>query len=89
MKENEDYEKVREAIIRILCKCCGGICDMEEGQFCDEVVKTTGEILALPMIGVIAKDQCADTIGELEWFKKGWRKLANMGTRPNQPADGL
>ena len=84
-----DHEKAREGLAELFRGVQGTWCqlDCDYDGSCAECLAE--KAIAFPMIGVIAKDQCADTIGELEWFKKGWRKLANMGTRPNQPADGL
>ncbi len=80
-----DYEEAREAIREILCRNCEGDCDMQEEEYCSEVMGNTAKILALPQIGVIASDQdptksmryniIAELHGRTDLKDQGWRKL--------------
>ncbi len=83
---SKEMEAAREAIAQVLCAMCSPT-DWEECReegVCTYIDDTLDQILSLPMIGVIAKEQPDFNLNQYDvgvflegWQlnKKGWRKL--------------
>ena len=70
-----EYEKLKHDFAQSIAGDWGCAC-----VSCQKLaLATAATLIAHPMVGVLASNQHAPTVGELQVFKKGWRKLADKG----------